>query len=342
MTTAGRTSHPRTAAVVEPDDGPEWAAARELLRDGTLAIRADAPACPLVEAWLPRILVRSPAPATVRAWIGVRAGRPEFAAPSGPHALDLRGVLGWVPGDGTILLHGPGGGVSASIDLPARRAEVRVDPEVRTEEEVGLEVFAALTLASAFLLGRMERSLIHAAGIVAPDGRGWLLVGGTFSGKSTTCVNLIRAGWDYLADDHVILGRDAAGALNVEGWPRRFNLDVGYHDGASQGVRTRVDPGAFGPGRWCPTVPLAGLLFPRVEAASSTELLEIHPAGALGRLLQQSPWLLADGAAAPAVLALLGDAARAPAHALRLGGDTYRDPGRLAALLREGLARHAQ
>jgi hypothetical protein len=76
-----------------------------------------------------------------------------------------------------------------------------------------------------------------------------------------------------------------------------------------------------------------------VEADRPTRLLA-HPAGeALAGLLRQSPWLLADRGAAPGVLALLQQAAEAPAHGLRLGLDTYRDAPRLADILRTLSAR---
>ena len=306
--------------------------ARSLLEDGSLGFRADAETWPAVEPWVPRIPPREPAPGEVRAWIDVRAGEPAFAAPAEPPALELRTVEGWVRPSGEILLLGPAGRVSATVAPAARRADVRLRDPAAAPETLGVEIMAALTLASAFLLGRLARTLVHAGAIVAPGGTAWLLAGGTFSGKTTTCVNLIRAGWDWLADDHVILAR-GVGGIEVEGWPRRFNLDHGYSSGSSLGVRSRVEPEGLGPGRWRRSAPLGGLLFPRVEAGSATALEPLHPAGALSRLLQQSPWLLADPGAAPAVLALLQDAARAPAFQLRLGRDSLGDATRLQDLL---------
>jgi len=179
----------------------------------------------------------------------------------------------------------------------------------------------------------MGRTLVHAGAVAAPGGRAWLLAGGTFSGKSTTCTTLIRGGWDWLGDDHVLLGRDAAGLPRVEGWPRKFNLDHGYAAGASIGVRERVDPDGFGPGRWRRTAPLGGVLFPRVEAERPTALARLAAADALARLLDLSPWLLVDPGAAPSILALLGEAARTPAYELRLGGDCYGDSVRLQQVL---------
>jgi hypothetical protein len=200
-----------------------------------------------------------------------------------------------------------------------------------------VQVVATLTMVAALLLTRLQRALVHAGGVVSPAGGGWLLVGGSFSGKTTTCVNLIRAGWDWLSDDHVVLGSRADGGVDAEGWPRRFNMDHGYAAGAPQGVRSRVDPGLFGPGRRRDVDRVAGLLFPRVDAALPTALLPLHPAEALSLLLRNTPWLLADAAGAGPVLGLLERTARLPAYELRLGQDSYCNPGALQTVLAPAL-----
>jgi hypothetical protein len=318
-------------------DAAPGTVARALVEDGSLALHADSDAWPAVEPWVPRIPPRQPVPGHVRASIRACSGGAAFAVPACAPDLEMRNVFGWVRTDGVILLHEPEGRVSAVVDPPAQRAEVRVNLPGRAGGGIGIEIFAALTLGSAFLLGRLERTLVHAAAVVAPNGRAWLLAGGTFSGKTTTCVGLIRSGWDYLADDHVVLGRGADGELSVEGWPRRFNLDHGYASGESRGVRGRVDPDGFGPGRWRRAAPLGGVLLPRVQAELPTALAPVHPARVLARLLDQSPWLLADAGSAKAVLGLLQAAAGVPAFELRLGADTYRDSGRLRGVLEDAV-----
>jgi len=315
-----------------PGSGTEPVVTRPLLEDGSLAIAADAEVWPAVEHWVPRFPPAAPAPEEPRARIRVRRGGPGFAVPAGKPAMELRGVEGWIQHP-RILLREPRGRVGGIVDLAANGAELRLDGPLAGDEAPAVETFAALTLAAAFLVGRLGRALVHAGAVVAPGGGAWLLSGGTFSGKTTTCVNLIRAGWSWLSDDHVVLARGPGGAITLEGWPRRFSLDDGFAEGRSLGARTRVDPAAFGPGRWCRSAPLAGALFPRVEAAEPTAAGPMHPAGALGRLLQGSPWLLADAEVAPSILALQREAASLPAFELRLGDDCYRDPARLVAIL---------
>ena len=69
-----------------------------------------------------------------------------------------------------------------------------------------------------------------------------------------------------------------------------------------------------------------------------TELKVARPVECLSRLIEQSPWLLADRAAAPGVLALLERAARSPAYLLRLGHDTYGAPAALRDVVSGALA----
>src|SRR5690606_33365128 len=92
------------------------------------------------------------------------------------------------------------------------------------------DLYSMLTLSAALLLGRLERTPIHAAAVVAPNGQALLLAGDARVGKSTTTVNLITAGWDYLSDDQIVLER-AGADLRVEGWPRLFYLDEGWEAG---------------------------------------------------------------------------------------------------------------
>jgi hypothetical protein len=70
-----------------------------------------------------------------------------------------------------------------------------------------------------------------------------------------------------------------------------------------------------------------------VAAERPTELSPVAAAEALGALMRQSPWLLADRACAAAVLSFLREACERPAFSLRLGLDSYRDTARLLDVL---------
>ena len=326
-----------TIAPVHPDANAAAAdvlTAQALLADGSLAVAVDPRLRDLAEPWMPRLERPDVNAASAAALLGVEAGAPHVSAPGGEPEMELVGIGGWLQGDEVVVADAKGR-IGGSVHLSTRRATLRMATGGDAPQIV--EASAALTMAAALLLGRLGRPLVHGGAVIAPGGGAWILAGGSFSGKTSSCITLIRAGWDWLSDDHVVLGGGPGAPLWVEGWPRRFNLDHGYGAGASRGVRSRVDPEGFGPGRWRRQAPLAGLLFPRVEAERPTALEPLHPAGALAQLLRHTPWLLADAGAAGPVLALLQEVCSRPAYTLCLGNDTYCNPQALQLVLSSGL-----
>ncbi|HEV7590074.1 MAG TPA: hypothetical protein VGO40_18295 [Longimicrobium sp.] len=307
-----------------------------LLADGALRLEAAPELLPLVRRWLPLLPYAETASSSDGAVIRVAASDPaRLPAPSGAPVLRLGAADVWVDdAAGTARLRCTGGS-AGEADLARGAAALVPAPGDRAADGVvAWDLFSMCTLASALLLGRMHRALVHAAAIVAPDGGAWLLAGDARAGKSTTSVNLISAGWRFVSDDNVVLFRGADGAVRVEGWPRRFHLDEGWEAGTPLHRRGEVDPHERWPGQWVRTAPLAGLLFPRVAADRPTELAPIPAPDALVALMRQSPWLLADRACAAEVLAFLRSACERPAFSLRLGLDSYRDTDRLLEVLK--------
>jgi hypothetical protein len=274
---------------------------------------------------------RLPAGGAARIRVVPADGRPP-RLPAGEPMLEVVRVRAWMDGAGSrVRVAGPRGAVRGTVDLTRRRATLAVDGAAPFSQALTHDVSCALTLAAALLLGRAECALLHAGAVVAPDGRAWLLVGDSHSGKTTTCANLIRAGWDWLADDQVVVARGPGGEVRAEGWPRPFTLDDGFEAGAPLGRRSPADPARLGRGRWRRTAPLGGVLLPQVDADRPTRLEPAHPAAALAALIRQSPWLLADRHAAPRVLALLEGMAKTSVFCLRLGRDGYAAPELLRA-----------
>jgi hypothetical protein len=324
--------------VVTRGAAPPRTRVHALLQDGSLALSVADGAAALVAPWIPAD-DGAAEPAPDARWIHVRSGddtRP--APPPGPPGLEFLGLRFWFDGEGerAVLLTGDRS-LTGEVDLARGAAEICInprdaDPQARPRTECALNASAAL------LLGRREQVLVHAAAFVAPRGRAWLLAGDTCSGKSSTCANLIRAGWDYLGDDQVIIGEDAAGGgLVVEGWHRPFNIDDGFESGTSVRYRSPTDPATLGCGGWRRRASLGGVLFPRVESGEPTRLEPMTRAEALAGIIRQAPWLMADAGAAPAVLALMRRIVAAPVHRLRLGWDAYREPAALIDALEPAL-----
>jgi hypothetical protein len=282
----------------------------------------------------------------VTPWLPLHAGAPVAANPgratidvTRDDAADVREER-----DGALVLHFAGvrvvadegdvvslRGASAArgrIDLGERRARIGVPDDEGAESShdarLAADVYSMLTLSAAFLVGRLGGALVHAGCVVDPEGRAWPLVGDTHAGKTTTCVSLVAGGgWRYLADDQVVLRFDDEGAIDVQGWPRRAHLDEGWADAVVTGTRAVVDLRARWGDRWVRRAPLGGLLLPTVRTEEPTSLAAMHDASAFTALVRQSPWLMADRGAAPAVMSLLRAAAAHPAFALSLGRDGY-------------------
>ena len=306
-----------------------------LLADGGLRVEAEPALVVLLRRWLP-LLPYDETGSAHGAVIRLASGDPAAAGTmGGAPALRLGAADAWVDAAAGRAVFRCTAGSGGWADLARGTAGLVPAPfGEETREAVAWDVYSMCTIACALLLGRMHRSLAHAAAVVAPGGGAWLLAGDTHAGKSTTSVNLIEAGWRFVSDDHVVLFRDGDGSIAVEGWPRRFHLDEGWADGSPLHRRGEVDPHLRWPGQWQRTAPLAGLLFPRVEANLPTALSPLPATEALAGLMRQSPWLLADRACAAEVLAFLRSACERPAYMLRLGLDTYRDTGRLLEVLR--------
>lgn len=302
----------------------------DLVADGAIRLALERSLFPLAERWIPQGL-REPRGVSAHATISVRARRASLRRPTEPATLALDRVAAWVDqGGATAVLRGTARSSGGVLSLAAGRGRMQVDPALA--QEAAGDLYSMLTISAALLLARLERALVHAAAVVAPDGHAWLLAGDARSGKSTTCATLASAGWGYVSDDQVVLAAREDG-VEVEGWLRPFHLDRNGEGGEPTGERREVTPAELGLAGWRRTARLAGVILPSVAAREATVLTPVPAAAALAGLVRQSPWLLACRDAAPAVLVLLGRAVERGAFSLRLGRDTYRNPARLVACL---------
>ncbi len=369
----------------------------ELLRDGSVVIRVTPEAHCHVQQWLPfsaslvdadvpigqavhgdlkcTIDVEICNPSSTSYLIGGdannRATENYLARFTVDPIIRLGGVDVHLSKDGESAITRCKSGIAfGSIDLTRRQATIRITPNVAASR--GNDVSAQLTLCVALLMGRIDRALMHAAAVVPPDGDAWILVGDSHSGKTTTTMNLMISGWQYLSDDHVVIGwgsedlktkgsrveeseveESKAEESNrihnakktqlpgkyptVEGWPRVFHLDSGWGTETPKNIRCNVDPRQYLSAHKSQACDLGGMLFPVVEANEATKLIRISGAEALAGIVRQSPWLMADHKSAASTFALFTAMCKLPAYQLRLGLDTFNNPGLLAermALLR--------
>lgn len=82
-----------------------------------------------------------------------------------------------------------------------------------------------ISLLLASLLGRRDRPFVHAACVGLPTLGGLLLAGKSGSGKSTTALRSLLAGWQYVGDDYVVLQPDDITAHRVYATAKLAPLD---------------------------------------------------------------------------------------------------------------------
>lgn len=170
-------------------------------------------------------------------------------------------------------------------------------------------------------LRQRGRYLVHAAGVVDPDGRAWLLAGDSGSGKSTLAYALARTGWTVLGDDGVLIER-SGDRLRAHPWrdPLRVSraLAGSFPEVASSALTTahddpreRVSIAMHG----ARSAPVAAIVF--IERAAQLEITATGPVSALTALVRQSPWVILDDEYARPHLELLRHAASQPVFRLR-------------------------
>ena len=105
------------------------------------------------------------------------------------------------------------------------RAEFTVSPDGARigwrvpDAELNTVVHFLLDHIIPMAISRQGRTILHAAGLVSPDGRGYAIAGPSGAGKSTLAATLASAGHLLLADDCVVTEFRGAKALAVPAYP---------------------------------------------------------------------------------------------------------------------------
>ena len=170
-------------------------------------------------------------------------------------------------------------------------------------------------------LRQRGRYLVHAAGVVDPQGRAWLFSGDSGSGKSTLAYALARTGWTVLGDDGVLIEQGGNG-LTAHAWREPLRVSQQLADAFPE-----IGDGALHPAPGDPrervsmrmrgtrSAPVAALVL--IERAATFAFETAAPLTALAALIRQSPWVILGDAYARPQLDLLRHAAAQPVFQLR-------------------------
>jgi hypothetical protein len=225
------------------------------------------------------------------------------------------------------------------------RATGVINSEASSDEAVHFLASMSLVL----ILRHLGYYVLHTAAAAESD-TSLLIIGPSDTGKSTTALNLVRSGWDYVSDDSVLLHLqdDAVTALSFR---RDFCLDaaaadvfppLATHEWASppnDPVKWRVELDRLLPGRYIPSCQPNVLLFPRLCDSGPTRLSSISALEAFEIAADQSIMgLAADAAGAMAHIEMIGRLiSQCDSYRLLLGPDALSDPGLVSSLLAEAL-----
>ena len=239
----------------------------------------------------------------------------------------------------------PTGSVRVTWEVAAAAAEVHA---TRPEAHLWLSHEAAAQLDRAertflmvtliFMLRRLGWFHLHGAALPDPQGRGWLFVGNSNSGKSTTTALLATRGWQVGTDDIGFLAPSDDGIALI-GALAQIALRDGGRDllGARGGVaiaqrqKTGFWEEELGSTRAQVVVPQI-IAFARV--GERTGVVPAIPRIALSAMLNSSPWMLYEPSFAQEHLDVISQVSRqSRCYDLTLGPDLFDRPDLLEELV---------
>lgn len=240
------------------------------------------------------------------------------------------------PPDGNVRIRWTGPEAEAIVHATFPRAIIRFTREAAADLEPAERGFLLVVLL--FVLRRVGWYHIHCAALCDPHGRGWLFVGQSRSGKSTTSALLAAHGWSVGTDDIGFLINDGT-SVSVRGFWSTIALREGGQSllGASGGIdlsrrgKTGFRAEDLG-GRWVEQVTPEFILFPTIGEVTS--IAPIAPRAVITSLIESSIWVLFESVHAQEHLDLLSRlAVQSTSFRATLGPDLFVNPSLLLDLV---------
>ncbi len=187
----------------------------------------------------------------------------------------------------------------------------------------------------------------HAAGLVSPSGRGYLISGNAGSGKTTLTLSLVHGGYRFLSDDTVFLRLKDGDDVEVLGFAREFHVPLdlvtdneAFHEyQALPDYRSYKKKKTLRPEDWFPELILDSvvnpsvILFPKMREGEPG-LEPMSKARALTELLPQSlSVMFQPGPAKNHLEAMKRVLGHATPYRMWSGPDLRLDPRKVVELL---------
>lgn len=280
----------------------------------------------LVQAWLDEI--RLPWPGRIRLDVKVVAELPPCSDSREAFTQPSVAIRAGPPED-TVRIEWSVAPALAVVHPTKPHAEVWLTSAALEHFEIAERSFLLVTLL--FVLRRLGWYHVHGAAMTDPAGHGWMLVGNSRTGKSTTTALLATRGWQVATDDIGFLV-EREGAVELIGYRslvalRQGGLELlGRNGGLDLARRNKQGfwPEELG-GSWTSRVLPRYLLFPQL--GEQTGAKPLAPTQAATELLKWSMWILFEPLHAQEHLDLLGRlVAQSRCFEATLGPDLFRDP----------------
>jgi hypothetical protein len=233
------------------------------------------------------------------------------------------------PPDQSVRVRWTTAPVEAVIHPSEPHMDLRFTPEALARFEEAERGF--MLVALLFVLRRLGWYHVHGAALVDPAGRGWMFVGNSKTGKSTTTALLASHGWTITTDDIAFLERQGD-QVAVRGFRSPIALRDGGRDMlAARGrlpvegtelarrKKTAFTPESLG-GQWTDVVVPTTLLFPTI--GEQTVIEAMRPGKVLAELVVWSRWVMYEALHSQQHLDLLGGlAAQSQVYRVTFGPD---------------------
>jgi len=191
------------------------------------------------------------------------------------------------------------------------------------------------------VLRRCDVYAFHGAGVIPPGHDDALLITGPSGcGKTTLTLQLAACGWNYLADDTLILTKDQ-GLLEAHALRKFFGLTretVGALQlsqvatvATAASTKVRVAPQDLFSSNQIQRARAAAIIFPKITGNSKSEVRRLTDAEAMTKLLRLSPWAGYDKPTAPQYVRFLATLAKDCATFEFIAGTDVLDNKILAA-----------
>ncbi len=259
--------------------------------------------------------------------------------PANTPAIATTELVSYYNTERSVIIRMPKYGL-ISVDLSAQRLTGTVTRNC-------LNVYGAfedvLLISLAPLYRRRGWFPLHAFAALAPDGRAALITGQMGSGKTTTGLALLSAGWKLLSNDSPLLSMrdDLVCVLAYPGQLSAFDDSLARFEELQKFIPTPADKtsekrvfraeAAF-PRPWASSGLAGGVFLPEVvPGLGQSELVEMSPKEAVLNLMPQAVegW---DKALIPPTLQLLNRlVAQVPCYALKLSPQVEQLPELIAA-----------